>query len=133
MLHGFARLQPQKGVVRPYIEGLWGFKYLFTRTAISNSSDHATIASSTNYGDVAASWGSGAGIDLRIWKPRQKVSNNGNRSVTLNISARYLWGAEAEYLKKGSIQRNGNGTVSYQVLRSPTDMLIPQIGLRIRF
>jgi hypothetical protein len=135
MLHGFARLQPQRGSVRPYFEGLWGFKYLFTRTSINDDDSYyeETIASSTNIDDFAGSWGLGAGVDIRIWKGRQKTPNRGVFDISLNLSAKYLWGSEAEYLKKGSIRRDPDGGVTYFVMRSNTDMLMPHIGIRIRF
>jgi len=133
MLHGFVRLQQQEGVVRPYVEGLWGFKYLFTRTSVSDDSFGEPIASSTNFDDLAGSWGIGTGIDIRLWKQRQPHVRGSLFDLSLNVSARYLWGSEAEYLKKGSIRRDPDGRVTYLVLRSTTDMLIPQVGIRMRF
>lgn len=133
MLHGFARVQPQQGPVRPYAEGLWGFKYLFTRTSIEDDYFDEPIASSTNFDDFAESWGLGTGVDLQIWKPKKRQRSGGIVDVSLNISAQYLWGSEAEYLKKGSIYRDSDGDLSFLVLRSKTDMLVPRFGIRVRF
>jgi hypothetical protein len=133
MLHGFARVQPQEGALRPYVEGLWGFKYLFTRTSIEEEVFNQPIASYTNFDDLASSWGLGAGIDIRLWEAWPRPAGGGIFDVSLNLSARYLWGSEAEYLKKGSIRQDPDGGVTYEVLRSKTEMLIPQVGLRIRF
>jgi hypothetical protein len=133
MFHGFARIQPQDGAVRPYAEGLWGFKYLFTRTSITDCCNEAAIASSTNYDDLVASKGLGAGVDIRIYNGNKRRSANGVFDVSLNLSARYLWGSRASYLKKGSIIRNEDGSLTYLVYRSRTDLLTPQFGLRIRF
>jgi hypothetical protein len=133
LLHGFARVQPQRGPVRPYVEGLWGFKYLFTQTSIRDDSIVAdTVASSTNFDDFAGSWGVASGVDIRLWDGRWQ-HGHGNLEISLNVSAKYLWGSEAEYLKKGSIQRFPDGSIGYFVMRSETDMLVPQVGLRIRF
>lgn len=132
MLHGFARIQPQEGRFRPFFEGLYGFKYLFTETSI-NDYYNQTLAASTNLDDLAASWGVGTGIDIRLWAGPGMTLDRGFYDVCLNLSADYLWGAEAEYLKKGSIIPNPDGSVTYIVLRSNTDMLLPRIGLRIRF
>ncbi len=130
MLHGFARVQQQEGPVRPYVEGLWGFKYLFTRTSIKDELFDETIAASTNFSDLAGSWGIGTGVDIRLWEGQKRGSPY---DVNLNLSAKYLWGSKAEYLKKGSIIRYPDGSISYDVLRSKTDMLLPQIGIRVRF
>jgi hypothetical protein len=133
MLHGFARVQPQEGAIRPYVEGLWGFKYLFTRTSIEEEVFNQPIASYTNFDDLAGSWGLGAGFDIRLWESWPMPPKGGVFDVSLNLSARYLWGSEAEYLKKGSIRQNPGGGVTYELLRSKTNMLIPQVGIRLRF
>ena len=133
MLHGFARLQPQDGSVRPYFEGLYGFKYFFTRTSISDSTYGESIASSTDYSDLAGSWGVGTGVDIKLWNGHKRPSHPGVFDISMNLSARYLWGAKADYLKKGSIVTNSDGSVTYLVYRSRTDMLLPQAGIRVRF
>jgi hypothetical protein len=133
MLHGFVRVQPQEGALRPYGEGLFGFKYLFTRTSIEEEFYGQPIASYTNFDDLAGSWGLGAGIDILLWESWPKPAKGGIFDVSLNLSARYLWGSEAEYLKKGSVRIEPDGRVSYDVLRSKTHMLVPQAGIRLRF
>lgn len=138
MLHGFARVQPQKGYVRPYFEGLWGFKYFFTQTTVErNPSTYYTfytpIASVTNFSDFAGSWGVGMGMDIRLWDEGRKRADHDIMEVSLNIGVKYFWGSEAEYLKEGSISRNPNGGVAYRVSRSITDMLMPAVGIRIWF
>jgi len=132
MLHGFARVQPQEGRFRPFLEGLYGFKYLFTETSIKDSYGQ-TLASATNLDDLAASWGVGTGIDLRLWEGPGMKMDTGFYDICLSLSADYLWGSEAQYLKKGSIVPNPDGSVTYLVLRSKTDMLLPRVGLRLRF
>jgi hypothetical protein len=51
----------------------------------------------------------------------------------LNLGIQQLWGSEAEYLKKGSIEQDPYGGITYHVLQSSTDMLVPKIGIRVRF
>jgi hypothetical protein len=133
MLHGFVRLQPQDGPVRPYVEGLWGFKYLFTRTSITDSWYEEPIASSTNYDDLVGSRGLGAGVDIKLRNGHKHPGGSGVFDISLNLSARYLWGSKADYLKKGSIIRDEDGSLTYLGYRSKTDMLTPQFGLRVRF
>jgi len=130
LTHGFLRLQPQNGAVRPYVEGLLGFKYLFTRTSVNDEFFDESIASSTNFDDLAGSWGVGTGLDIRLWENQRR---RGIADVSLTIGAKYLWGSEAGYLRKGSIRTEPNGDISIFVFHSKTNMLVPSIGARIRF
>lgn len=130
MGHFVLRLQPQTGTVRPYADGLFGFKYLFTETRIENDRFRPgpdPIAVSTNFDDIALSYGVGGGVDVRLYHGMLGESPG---TVFLKLGARYLPGAEAEYLKKGSIARN-DGTVTYEVERSRTTLLVPQIGVKV--
>ena len=133
MLHGFARIQPRKGFFRPYFEGLFGFKYLFTRTTIKEHWYTEPIASYTNFDDFSPSWGVGVGADIGIWQGKRVARGHGFVDVSLNLGIQQLWGSEAEYLKKGSIEQDPYGGITYHVLQSGTDMLVPKIGIRVRF
>ncbi len=133
MGHLVFRLQPASGVVRPYVDGLVGLKYLYTETSIESERNHGDqpFASSTNFDDVAFSYGAGGGLDLRIFngplgEERHPVA------IAINLGVRYLFGSEAEYLKEGSIRRVGDD-VAYDVERSRTDLLVPQLGVRFNF
>lgn len=130
LAHGFLRVQPRDGALRPYVEGLLGFKYLFTRSSIIDEFYDDPIASFTNFDDLAGSWGVGTGLDIRLWEGSRR---QGIADVSLSIGAKYLWGSEAEYLKKGSIRPDPDGGVTYLVFRSRTNMLVPSIGARVRF
>ena len=142
MGHLLARLQQPTGGLRPYIEGLYGFNYLSTSTTIENqnaSEDDNEIASSTNFEDFTSSYGGGAGLMFTIWNASNNVSGSGDFSgkLLLDLGARYLFGGEAEYLKKGSIQLNDPTSdptdLIYDVQRSKTDILNFRIGLVFDF
>lgn len=132
MGHAFARIQPNEGFFRPYVEGLVGFNYLFTTTSISNLSTGEEVASSTNFDDAAFSYGGGAGAMFRVYEADQDDIDAGVKEVLINVRARYLLGGEAEYLKEGSIRRE-NGNVAYDVMRSKTDLMTFHIGVALRF
>ncbi len=132
--HLLFRLQPPIGAVRPYLDGLIGFKYLFTQTSIDSEGwmdDGEPIAASTNFDDIAFSYGAGGGLHIPLYSGKMGDANRIG-SVMLNIGARYLFGSEAEYLKEGSIRRT-NGSVSFDVERSRTAVLEPQFGVVFRF
>ncbi len=134
--HLFLRLQPGVGSVRPYFDALIGFKYLFTLTEIRDvwHSDDEPIAHSTNLGDIAFSRGVGFGIAINLWADNWDSDNGRERPVALqlDIGLRYLLGSEADYLKKGSIERV-DGNIQFDIERSRTDVIHPMIGLRATF
>jgi hypothetical protein len=127
--HAILRLQPNTGRLRPYLQGMVGFNYLFTETKIENINvPGQEVASSNNLSDGAFSYGGGAGLMFLVYTP-----DDGSISgVFVDLGARYVYGGEAEYLKEGSI-RNVNGRVTYDVLKSRTDLLVLQLGASVRF
>jgi len=140
ILHGhlFLRLQPGVGTIRPYFDALIGFKYLFTQTEIRNvwyNDDDEPIAQSTNLGDLAYSRGVGFGVAIRLLEDDWSSDTGREQSVGLHLDlgVRYLLGSEADYMKKGSVERLGDGTISYDIERSRTDTIHPMIGIRATF
>ncbi|MCS4194368.1 hypothetical protein GGP50_002594 [Salinibacter ruber] len=142
--HLSLRLQPRTGRFRPYVEGLAGFKYLFTRTTVGGE-DFGNddlgddelgddIAGSTNYDDFALSGGAGAGIDVRVYRRREPGKTL--RAVGVHLGVQYLLGQEAEYLAEGDLtDENGNGRLDrseLDVRRSRTTFLQPQFGVTFR-
>lgn len=134
--HLVLRLQPADGLVRPYIDGLFGFKYLFTETRVRDDDfdDDRDIASTTNFDDFALSGGVGAGFDLRVYRAKESAEI---ASVSVHLGAQYLLGQRAEYLAEGALEdTNGNGRLDDEELpirRSPTTLLQPQVGVTVQF
>jgi hypothetical protein len=132
----FLRLQPVNGKIRPYIDGVVGFKYLYTETAVQDTDGWAfdRIADYVNFDDWAFAYGIGVGAAITLWErgsepASDKVQVNG---VHLDLGLRYMLGTEAEYLKEGSIQRVG-GQVTFVPERSTTDMMHPHFQIRVSF
>jgi len=135
LTHLLLRMQPEDGAVRPHVDGLFGFKYLFTSTRIEDrgSRDRDPIASSVNFDDIALSFGVGGGIDIRLAQPTPRSDGQPSiRAVYLNLGARYLFGEEAEYLRRGSIDRTGD-RLAFDVRRSRTDLLTFGLGVTLQF
>jgi hypothetical protein len=126
LTHFLVRLQPRRGAVRPYADGLIGFKYLYTDTRILNDFDDQELASTTNLSDLTFSYGFGGGVQFQL------AEIGRTRHLLLDGKVRYLRGSNAEYLKEGSIRREG-GAVFFDVLASRTDVLTAQVGITIRF
>lgn len=132
-----ARVQSPDGVIRPFAEGLAGFNYFYTQTSIENrrSQGDEPIATDTNFEDWGFAWGGGGGLMIRVFDRRGSENltpENPLAAGYINLGVRYLNGSEAEYLRKGSIVIE-NGSVTYDTLKSRTDMLIIQFGFVMRF
>lgn len=126
LTHFLVRAMPRHGTVRPYIDGLVGFKHLFTDTKILNEENDEELASTNNLSDTTISYGAGGGVQVRL-------GGLGSRGdICLDGKVRYLAGGDADYLKKGSIRREG-GSVFFDVLSSRTDVLTFQVGITFRF
>jgi hypothetical protein len=130
--HLFLRLQPQDGIVRPYLDVLAGLIYLTTDTSIDNNDNYSGSLSSNNYNDAAFNYGAGGGIMVPLLRVVTKMRRAIKFSMDLDIGAQYLKGGEAEYLKKGSIIRDRD-EVSYLVYRSHTDLVTAYVGLSFSF
>lgn len=136
MTNFFLRLQPQEGPFRPYIDGLFGFHYLFTRTSIQDiptlfSDD---IVSSINFSDVAFTYGGSAGFMIEVYDGRtaRSRSNRKARTVSIDFRIRYLDGAEASYLKRGDILRQ-SGQTALSITRSQTNIVTAFFGAAVEF
>ena len=131
--HLFFRLQPPQGRFRPYLDGLVGLNYLTTDTSLDEHNDwDDDQISSNNFNDLALSYGMGGGIMVSLVEFRRVGSGRRVLSLDLDFGVRYLKGGEAEYLKKGSIHRE-DGSVTYDVYRSRTDLLKANVGVTFSF
>lgn len=132
--HLLFRALPRQGKVRPYLDGLIGFNYLFTQTSIKSKNSGEEVASSTNLDDFAFSYGGGGGLMITVFeKPIDKGELGiGLARVNVDLRIRYLFGSEAKYLKEGSIIING-GDVYYDENTSVTDVITFQVGATLEF
>jgi len=123
--HFVLRAQPRLGVIRPYVEGLIGLKYLWTETPTSEVDFDGNIINDINLSDTSFSYGVGGGLQFSPTKNRES-------RFMVDMGVRWLKGGRAEYLREGSI-RVVNGSVVYDVLSSRTDALTVQVGVTYRF
>lgn len=141
ILFGHLELQYRflTGPVQPYVEGLFGFNYLFTETAIKDT-DHDwdddyddEIASNTNQSDFTNSYGIGAGLMFKLLDIKNEDKSKKVGGMYLDLKVRSLTGGEGEYLKEGSIERSTTGDLSFDVEKSKISMLTYHIGLVFQF
>lgn len=121
-------LAPEYGRFRPYAEGLFGGNYLYTTSSVKSRYNEEIIAEDVNFDDWAWSYGVGGGLTYLV----SGDPNVNNDAIFLDLKVRYLFGSEAEYLKKGSISIE-NGRLYYDVNKSKTDLLSAHLGVRIFF
>ena len=131
VVQGFLVLRGQmpRGPIQLYGDALLGLNYLYTETRIKDTDGWSEdVASSTNQEDVALAYGFGGGVMIPVWTGR----SDGVQQVLIDSGVRYIQGGEAEYLKEGSIRRDG-GRVSFDTIRSRTDMVKLHLGVSLRF
>lgn len=114
------------GRVRPYLQGLFGGTYLFTKTSVSGEYNQDNIASSTNYYDWAWSFGGGGGISILLTGNPETETG----AIFLDFKGRYLLGTRATYLKEGDVSISGI-RVTYRPSKSQTDILTFHLGVRV--
>lgn len=116
---------PFSGPLKPYIEGLFGGAYIFTKTTVESEWSDEPVFESTNFDDWTWNYGAGAGFLIQL---TEGVGDFG--VLYLDLKARYMFGTEAEYLREGDIQINqSTGNLTYNVSRSKTDLLKIYIGV----
>ena len=125
MTHARLRVQPREGRWRPYLDGLLGFNYIFTRTSVdvggsAGGSSLSSIAGTTNIGDFGLSYGGGGGVMVAF--------SSWPSSLSLDVSMRYIAGSEADYLTEGAIRREG-GQAFLDVSSSRTDLFAVYVGV----
>jgi len=133
LCHFLLRVQPQKGMIRPYLDGLVGFNYLYTDTRVKGRSDigYETIASSNLYNDLVLSYGAGSGLMIQLFS-KQGNQKSGPFAMYLDLAVRYLKGGRAEYLIEDSVRLEDDRVV-YDVYTSVTDIVTGYIGVSFSF
>ena len=143
--HLFFKIVPFQARIKPYFEGLIGMKNLNTKTKVYSDActddpetDHneCEIAKSTNASDNALSYGFGAGLELLLTElSKDDEESTGNLYFIFGL--RYLYGNDAYYLKKGSIEfsnpEEGPVETTFNWSNSRTDLLQINIGLHFEF
>lgn len=115
-LHAMARLKPWSWRVSPYIDVLFGFKYLETRTEVEDP----LTGDSVGDGDVKSSdvtWSAGVGGGFAI-----NIFESEGSEFGLDTGVRYRFGGKADYLREGSNKDRKH---------SRTDTITTYIGVRM--
>ena len=112
------QLQFPDGLFRPYASASYALVRFYTQSCVSAEDNSIQEQCNTNHGDWANAGVFGGGVLVPI-----------GTSFSLNLGARYHYGAKATYLKKGDIVDNPDGSVTLNVRSSKTDLVLWQIGV----
>ncbi|MBV9772500.1 MAG: hypothetical protein JO040_01035 [Gemmatimonadetes bacterium] len=122
----FFGVGPQIGIpegrFQPYVNPFIGVAYLFTQSSLSGEYDDYAF-STTNFDDATLSYGARAGVYVPI--------SRGSVPVSLDLGATYMNNGEAEYLLKGDIRDNPDGSITLFPSRSDTDLLSFHVGVSV--
>jgi hypothetical protein len=128
--HLIARLEPDLGFFSPFVEGTFGFNYLYTESSIVDDWDDEEVASTVNHDYVTSNSGIGAGIKLRLYEGYD--ADDDFIKVSLIIKTRFMLGGEADYLREGDLVRTRRG-LEYNLNRSRTDIRTFNVGFVLNF
>jgi opacity protein-like surface antigen len=129
LTHAVLRVQPrQNSLVLPYLDGMVGFKNLFTSTSLTDLDFNETVDSDTDESDWAFSYGVALGVQIHF---------NRTRKLSLDLRCAYLPGNNASYLVRAPDPLGGTDyddpIEAFEQKNSPTTLLIPQVGLTYKF
>jgi len=133
-LHLLARLGPHYGMIRPYIDGLFGMNYLYTRSHIrdNNIFDNDQKFSLYHFDDTVLSYGAGAGFRIKVQEVERLLNPDSKTFWYLDIRAAYLRGGSARYLLQEPAIAT-DGSMIFTPERSHTDILSLQVGFTLFF
>jgi len=128
--HFLLRIEPNIGMISPFLEGMFGFNYLYTESSVLDDWAEEEIASSVNYDSYASSLGVGGGLKFKLY---EGFDDDGDFiGVSMIVKAKYMLGGEADYLKEGGLTRTRRG-LEYDISRSRTDLTTFNVGVVLSF
>ncbi len=108
----------QLGKLRAYGHGLVGASRFATVSVIDGGILPDLVAGDDNFGDNGFAWSAGAGLELPI-----------TRRVSLDLGVAYQGHGQREYLTKGGITDNANGSLTFAPKRSTANLLALRFGV----
>lgn len=120
--HGFLRLSPLRGRVRPYVDGLLGLRQFRTTSKVTADGVEGHLSKEANQWDIAFSAGWAAGLMVTFGK----IAYVEGRVEHFNSG-------KATYVDPASVTINDQGTVNFSTLTSNTDVTNVTVGIGLLF
>jgi hypothetical protein len=112
------------GSTRLYGNASVGLGYFSTDSHVEGSLGDEPFASTHNYGDGGFAWTAGGGIEIPI-------AHAGRFPIALDFGLAYHRNGRREYLTRGGIIDEPDGSISFDVKRSEADFLLWRIGASV--
>ena len=112
-----------RGALRPYVFGTVGLAYFATVSSVGGTARYGDFGSSTNFDDVALALSAGGGLLIRL--------SRGRHPVSLDLVAQTTHHGEVEYLTRGDIVDNPDGSITIFPIRSQTNLVTFRVGVLI--
>jgi len=109
-----------RGPIRPYVYGTAGFAYFATVSSLDGVDGGPDFAHTTNFDDITYSLTGGGGLLMSI-----------SRRVAFDMSAQWTFNDEVEYLTRGDIVDNWDGSITVYPIRSEANLMTFRFGLAI--
>lgn len=126
LFHAVIRIEaPVIKNIQPYFDGIFGTKRLFTKSVLEDefSDEEGPLETYIDNSNWTFSFGGAIGLQIPL-------TSFGH--VMLDIRCAYLQGNHAEYyVRKNEVGEIEDTIEAFELKSSPTNMLIPQIGVTL--
>lgn len=123
----FAGIGPElvlaRGPVQPYVYGEAGLSYFVTSSSLDDHDGYGPYLQTTNYSDAVYGLKYGGGLRLRV--------GGRHRPVFLDLALERHDNGVADYLTRGDIVDNPDGSVTLYPNRSDADLVSFRLGVAI--
>lgn len=120
--HPLLRFSPLKGKVRPYVDGMAGFRQFTTKSTVTVDGLNEPIKEERHANDFTLSAG---------WATGLMVTLGGVGYVEARVERFYS--GNASYVDPSSITVDGGGNLGFNTLESTTDGVNVLVGIGLRF
>ncbi len=120
--HPLLRLSPLRGRIRPYVDGMVGFRQFSTVSKMTAEGVEENISKERNETDLAFSTGWAAGVMVTL-----------GEIAYAELRVERFDSGEATYVDAQSVTVSDQGAVSFNTLTSNTDVTNIMVGIGVRF
>ncbi len=106
------------GWLRTYGYGLLGVSRFSTLSGLGGGIMPDMVAADENFGDAGLLWSGGVGVQLPV-----------HQSTTIDVGVAYQGHGRRDYLIKGGLTDNPDGSLAFDVKRSNADLYAIRVGV----
>lgn len=126
--HAVVRIQaPGQRFINPYLDGMIGFKNLFTSTSLTDQDLGESVDSDIDETDWAFSYGAAVGLQINVSR---------RHHIAIDLRCAYLPGNSATYLVRSPEPFGGynydDPIEAFEKKNSATNLVLPQIGVTFK-